>query len=330
MREVKDFILGLKSEENVREPEIRKKIRRLAIHARQLVLRYKYANELENFLTHAEDIIENIRNDKFVQLLRHHAGLIASDLTYTDTSGHVRLDLDMISKLQAALLPYLADSLKYIPIPRIEASTPEQDYWVDNIVLCGYDIIPEKIRFQLESTSEFDVRQISPKFSETRLLIVLREIKSEVKDMEFYFKHKKFPEISDHGRVTVRMAGEEGATLRLTFRVEHNSENAYPNFSNGAATFHISKLEIIFDKHSLKHKVLIPLMTKLVKARVQQQLELAVEENINKFIHSIGARLTETLVKINRPLLEGLGTVRKVIKTSPVAQAYEKRREVLE
>jgi hypothetical protein len=330
LTEVREFILSTKSPEYIQSQEFRNRIRQLTNEAQQIAGDAVYTEELSNFLDCAEQLLYNIRNDEFMQILRHHAGLVVDDLSYVDNQGKVQIDTDMLGKLQGVLIPILADTLKYIPVPRIESDDANREFWVDNIVLCGYDIIPDNIRVQLETDSDINIRQVETKRAHTRLIVTLSQIRVEVKDIDFYYKKKKFPEMSDAGRVTVRIGGSRGATLALNFRVSQTETDPIPRFRKGTASFDIQLLEIEFDKRTIHHNVLLPVVSKLFKSQIKRQVETEVEKSLNKLVNSLGERLTEALLQVNRPLMARLDQVRDVIKSTEFAQTFEKRQQKLE
>jgi len=286
--------------------------------------------KLKNFLDSADTLVRNIRNDEFVEVLRHHAGLVADDLSFVDSSGQVQLDQEMLNKLRTVVLPILAESLKYIPIPRIESCDKNREYWVDNIVLCGYDVLPDHFRVQLESDSDISIRDIETKHSYTKLIITLGQIRTELKDLEFYYKKKTFPEISDSGRVTLRVGGTHGATLKLTFRVEQTKSDKLPKFKEGSASFDIEKFDMTFNKSTISHDVLLPIFSQLFKAQIQHQIETEVENSFEMLFEKLGDQLTEALSSVNRPLVSGLEQIRKIGKNNPFGQTYEQRQQKLE
>jgi hypothetical protein len=285
--------------------------------------------DLNPFFQSADDLIENIKNDEFLQLLRTQAGIIQSDLSYVDTEGKVQVDTDMLSKLQKALLPALADALKYIPVPRIYSCDKNREFWLDKIVLCSYDIIPENIRFHLESDSELSFRDIEVKETQSYLVIELNRLLTEIKDVEFWYKKKTFPELEDSGRVTFRVKGN-GARLRLTYYVVQKPEDTVPRIMEGNAIFDISDLEIEFDKSTLKHDVLVPMLTNMFKLQIKQQMEYQVESNLKGWMKNLGDMISNSLSETNRPLIAGLQMAKQAVKSSQIGQIYEKRREMLE
>jgi len=330
LSELREFILSTKSSEYVQKEEFKQRTSKLANEARNIAEEYKYANEVERFLDSSEELMRNIRSDEYVEVLRHHAGLVAGDLSYVDNSGNIQLDTDMLGKIRNVLLPILAEKLKYLPIPRIESSDKNREFWVDNIVLCGYDILPDHIRVQLESDNDISIRDIETKYSYTKLIVTLAQIRTELKDLDFYYKKKTFPEVVDSGKMSIRLGGLRGATLKLTFRVEQSPSDKLPRFQEGSTSFVIEKFDLTFDKNTINHDVLLPLISQLFKAQIKNLIEDEVESSLDNLIGSLGDQLSQALSTVNRPLVSGLEQLRKIGKSNEFSQIYEKRQQKLE
>jgi len=328
LREVREFILETKNAD-ISEEELKRKSKELVTCGRELVQEFKYGHELEDFLNRSQELLDNIRNDESVTVLRHYAGLVAEDVSFIDTEGRTQIDLELIGKLKDIVVPVLAESFKYIPVPRIERSDKNRAYWVDNIVLCAYDILPDNVRFQIESDSEVSIRDIETKKSNTRLVITLKQIRTELKNLDFFYEKKTIPTLTEGGRVTLRLGGD-GATLSFTFEVQQGPEDKVPRLAEGEVNFNIHQLDIEYDKDSLKHEILVPLVTSVFKQQIKVEMEREVEKSFKKLMKPIGDRLMDALSQVNRPILSGVSKVREVVKGSQVGQVYEKRREKLE
>jgi len=326
-----NFFLDTKNANLIRDnnEEFKRRSRELATRGHELVTEFKHGDDLNEFLDRTQEMLDNIRNDEFITVLRHYAGLVAEDLSYTDTEGNTRLDMEAIGKLRNVIGPVLAESFKYIPIPRIERSDEKREYWVDNIVVCGYDVLPDNIRFQIESDSEVSLRDIELKRSNTRLIMTLKNIRTELKNLDFFYERKTFPSITDGGRATLRLGGD-GATLTLIFNVLQGPNDPSPRLDEGEVHFNIHQLDILYDKGTLKHDILVPFMTNMWKQQIRLEIEREVEKSIFNLMKPIGEQLTNTLGQINRPILSGVSQVRGVIKGTEVGQVYERRREKLE
>jgi hypothetical protein len=292
-----------------------------------LIDKSKDRQEVDQFLEISNQLIENIKNDEYVKELRARAGIVRSDLTYVDSEGKSKIDIDMLVKLQSVLMPVLADTLTKIQIPRIESSDKRLDFWVDNIVLCGYDIFPDNFKFHIERDSELSFRDIESKGSQTRLVIHLDRLRTEIKNIEFYFKRKTFPALSDSGLVTIRIP-ENGAHLAIYFTIEERPGEFKPILTEGYADFTIRKMEIEFDKSTLKHDVLLPIGKTVMKPVIKSKIEKAVETNLSNALKQLGERLTQALGELNRPIFST--SVKDTIKTSEPAQVAARRREKLE
>jgi len=331
LNELKEFLLKTRSEEEIRSSEFIPKTRELAQRGRELIREFKDedVSDFKPFLRAMNDMIENIKNDELLQVLRHHAGIVKSDLSYVDSEGKEQVDTNMLTKLQTALLPFLVNALKYIPVTRIEKSDRDREFWLDNIVLCSYDLIPENLRFHMESYSKISLRDIEVKSSRTHLVIELDRLLTELKDVEFFYKMKNFPHLEERGRVTFRIKGD-GANLTFNYSLEQGSHDLVPRLKDGYASFDVSDMEIVFDTASLKYPVLVPMLTGLFKLQIKQEIERQVEKNLTGFIDNLGSMITESLSQYNRPILSKIAEAKKTIKSSPIVQVFEQRREILE
>jgi len=329
LSELKNFILSARSEEEVRSEEFKQKSKDLANWGRKLFHQLRDELDFDPLFDSTNEMIENIKNDEFLQTLSHHAGIVQADLSYSDPEGKTVIAMDMITKLQEVLMPIVADALKYVPLPRLESSNEDRDFWLDNIVLCSYDILPENIRFHLESDAEVSLRDIETKESRTYFVIQLNKILTEIKNVKFWYNKKTVPSIEDSGQVTFRITGN-GARLRLTYKVIQGAEDKVPRIAKGKATFDISEMDIEFDTSTIKHTILLPMLTQLFKQQIKLQIEDAVERNLNGFIEKLGDLMTQSISQVNRPFLSGLEVAKKALKSTQFAQVYEGRHQKLE
>jgi len=311
----------------VMSKEFKARSRELAEEGRKIVEELKYADDVQSLMDKADLLIENIKNDDFVSALREKAGILAQDLFWEDKDGHPHLNTDALTNMRKSLVPVLADALKYIPIPRIEDKNAEREYTFDNIVLCGYDIIPENIQLRLESNTQVNVRELETDFSSTRLVVSIKRIRTEVKDVFFHYKRNVFPQMEDFGKVTVRLSGQ-GAELNITFNIRQEQNEKAPKFVNGKVNFAIHNMDIEFDKATLTHDVLVPMFTGLFKAQIVHGIERAVEKNLGKLVNDLGAKVHEGL---NQPRFNAqIQTMKDQVKLGEFATTYRRRQEKLE
>jgi len=328
LQELKSFVLESRTVEEAQTAEFKAKTQKMAYQGRELMRELSKEDDLRLYLEAADDMLNHIKNDEFLKILREQAGIVQSDLTYVDDEGKTKMDTDMLFKLQSSLLPVIVGALKFIPVPKISVSDDEKEFWLDNIVLCSYDIVPDHIRFHIESDSDVNVREVEV-ISHTHLVIELDNLLTELKDLQFYFKKKTFPEFEEHGKVTFRIKGN-GAKLGFTFNLDQGPKDLIPKITEGHANFDISDMDFEFDKSTLNHTLLVPLVTKLFKLAIRMQIEKQVEINLSDFTQKLGDLLTQKLAEVNRPFLNQLESAKKVVQSSEITQDVERRKEKLE
>jgi hypothetical protein len=328
LSELKAFVLKFRTEEETRSEKFKIECKTMADRGRELMRELSEEEDLKHFLQACDDMIKNIKRDEFLEILRKQAGIVQSDLTFADSQGQLQVDTQSVLKLQSALLPVLVDALKFIPIPKIYVNDHQKEFWIDNIVLCSYDIVPQHIRFHIQSTSDVDVQEVEVK-SHTYLVIELSHLRTEIKDVEFFYLKKSFPHFEEHGKATFRIKGE-GAKLTFTYTLDQTPDDILPKITRGHASLDISDMSIDFDKSSLKHDILIPMITKLFKVLIEQQIEKEVEKNLTGFIQKLGDMITKSLHEINKPFISGLEAAKTVVKQSPITHDLNSRREKLE
>jgi len=131
--------------------------------------------------------------------------------------------------------------------------------------------------------------------------------------------------MTDNGRATFRMK-EQGARLTLCYNIVQDPEDNVTRIMEGFPTFHISDMDIVFEK-SMKHSNLVPMVTKLFKTEIKDQIERQVETNMSGFMMKLADVLNNSITKVNRPFLSGIEAARKAVKS---ARIYDKRTEKVE
>jgi hypothetical protein len=268
-------------------------------------------------------LLKNLKNDELLNALRERAGVFVEDLTYEDTDGNRQIDLEVLSSIRKQVLPVLVDAFKYIPVPRIEESNEWRDYVIENLTLCAYDIIPENIRVRLESDYDFNVKELETEVAHTKLVLELKHLRTEMKDIKFYIKRKSFPVMEESGKVTLRVGGE-GANLRVNLLIDQK-QGEQAKFTEGKVEFTIDDLEFDFDMSTLSHEVLVPMITSLYKRNIVHGIERAVEKNLGQFINGISNQLSAAMLGFQPRFSMQLETFRQRVKQGEIHRTYQER-----
>jgi hypothetical protein len=328
LKDLKEFILDTRDPNHVKSEEFTQQCRGLIKRGRKMVSRMRNNDQVDLFLNCGEVLINNITNNELITTLRERAGILVRDLTYEDHEGNRHLDTNLLGKLRQIIVPILAEALKYIPIPVISDKNDKQAVVVENIVLCAYDIIPENVYVHLESDSWLSLLELEAQKMHHSLVISLRNFHTEVKDIKFDYKRFSFPKLKEHGIVSVRLTGR-GASVTIGFNIDQRSDDVVPKFTAGKVDFAIDKLDIEFDRSTLNHDVLVPLITSMFKRSIIGAIERGVEKNLSSAINNLGGRLAESLGETEPRFVRQLHHMTDTVKRGEFARTYRHRHEKL-
>jgi uncharacterized protein YeeX (DUF496 family) len=326
--DLKSFILQTRDPYNLRTDDFKQRSRELVDRGRALMDRLRNKTEVEEFLNAGENLLNNIQNDQLVATLRERAGILVDDITYRDIQGNLHLDTNVLGNIRKVIVPVVADALKYIPIPRIEDKNDKREYVIENIVLCGYDVIPENIFVHLESDSWVNVKELETEKFNTSLIVSLRNLRTEIKDIKFNYKRLQFPQMEESGVVSFRIGGR-GASLTMGFRVDQFPGDALPKFTSSQVNFSIQDMDIEFDRNTLSHDILVPMVTSLWKRNLIHAIERAVEKNLGGVVNDIGKRLSDSVVGWEPRFAQQLNFMTESAKRGEFSSTYRARQEKL-
>jgi len=278
-------------------------------------------------LNASDNLIESMKNDAELAKLREKAGILWEDFTYEDSQGNRQLNTDLIANVQKVIFPILADSLKYIPIPSITYTDSTMEFTAKNVVLCGYDIIPENVYLHLESDTTVNIKELTTQRSKTKLILSIKNLRTEIKDVQFHFKRRVFPFLEDSGRVTLRVTGR-GANITAWFYIGQGPKDTLPKFENAVVEFDIDKLDAIYDKSTIQHDVLLPMITSLWKLQLIRSIERSVEKILEPVMAKIGSVLSESNPVVSQ-FASTLERLKSDVKGSAAHQIYSQRQEAL-
>jgi len=299
LSELKSFILKTRTEEEIKSEELKAQTKELSRTGRELMRELVDKQDLIFLFKSVDRMIENFKNEEFQKILRQHAGIVQSDISYIDSQGTFQMITNMLSILRSALLPVLSETLKSIPIPKIYSNDQEREFWLDRVFLSIYDILPQNFQFHLESDSEVS----TPSVNNSHLVIRLDKLPVQLNDIEFYYCKKNLPNL-DHGKGSLRVAGE-GARLTITYTFTQGPQYTVPRLSEGYASFDISDISIEFDKGTLSNPPMVTMLTQWWKIQIRDEIEKGVEKYINGFLEKLKDRIIDALTEMNRKVLPG-------------------------
>lgn len=110
--------------------------------------------------------------------------------------------------------------------------------------------------------------------------------------------------------------------------MEQSPTDIIPRLREGSVSFNIEKLDVNFNRSTLHHDVLLPVVSQMFKTQIQQQIEAEVEHRLGFLVCSLAEQLADTVFQvINRPLRSSLEQIQKDVNEH---KQEKKRQEMLE
>ncbi|XTI87546.1 hypothetical protein V2W45_1342398 [Cenococcum geophilum] len=243
----------------------------------------------ERYRGHTDRIVDEFRfignqfdadpqNKAFTQSLQK----LFSDLG-NDENSNAAFKPHLIKDLTEVILPGIFESVRYVPIPRIEYTDPSMDAIVENLVIESDNLAPNVLEFGSDNYWRWGRKQITNK-SKSKVMLSVSGVQMDLRDVSYYVKRKQgFPSITDKGVCDVFMGGNG-----LSFKVE--METADP--SDKIHFFKVKKVNVEIKNLSIKlkksnHKLLFslfkPLLLKVMRPALQKILERQIKDNVNQF-----------------------------------------------
>ncbi|OCL12589.1 hypothetical protein AOQ84DRAFT_148662 [Glonium stellatum] len=242
----------------------------------------------ERYRGHTDRIVDEFRflgnqfdadpqNKAFAQSLQK----LFSDLG-NDEDGNVAFKPHLIKDLTEVILPGIFESVRYVPIPRIEYTDSSMDAIVENLVIESDNLAPNVLEFGSDNYWRWGRKQITNK-SKNKVMLSVSGVQMDLRDVSYYVKRKQgFPSITDKGVCDVFMGGNG-----FSFKVE--METADP--SDKIHFFKVNKVSVEVKNLSIKlkksnHKLLFglfkPLLLKVMRPVLQKVLEKQIKDNANQ------------------------------------------------
>ena len=199
-----------------------------------------------------------------------------------DENGKPVFKKHLVKDLSTVILPGLFESVRYVPIPRIEVSDAQIDAIVENLVVESDNLMPNQLEVSSDNYFRWGRKNVSNK-NKNKIMIAVSGIQMDLKDVSYYVKKKQgFPSITDKGVMDIYMGGS-GFGFKL--EVETADKDDRQHF------FKVNKVKVDVKNMKLKmkqsnHKLLFnlakPLLLKVMRPALQKVIEKQIKDSFTK------------------------------------------------
>lgn len=267
---------------------------------RELFKSEELKKKVNTLISELQDMVRTARRDPAAERLAASARNLMRDLTLDTTTGKPSLWTlrDNIEKSgRSLLLPVLLRELEVVPVKGIRGSTKTYDYAVRNLVFSAYDLLPERARFYMDLDVDIDLSDIKREpwkcaeddFSRGQgetdvngeIVLRLDRIKTHVRDVEFHYLRKTFPQMEDWGRLDID-TDNNGVRIEVRWRISSPAGGSAPTVMGYKVNCHIDGLTVTIKK-AAQHEILARIASKLFAGTLKERVEREIERSLATF-----------------------------------------------
>lgn len=250
----------------------------LLAKSRELMYQYGYEDQTQAFLKNLRQNFRKFFNDPIARKTVKDLQRFVDDFTM-DREGKFRFKSELLLELKDLAVPMLIDQLDYIPVPPIEGHSEKMDYWVDNIVFSGRDIIPDQISVETDSSIDIRPRERWQPFTEYRhepkqnmFTVRARNIRAHAHGIQFWYRRKAAPKREDGGLVDVDI-GENGMEIDAVIGVQNPFTPPLFEVHNVDCRIRDMAIHVTESKTDWLYNIGYKVFSKAVRSAIERQVE---------------------------------------------------------
>lgn len=217
-------------------------------------------------------------NNRFAEALQK----LFNDLG-NDQNGKPTFKKHLIKDVTQVVLPDIFESIRYVPVPRIEYSDPSFDAVVENLVLESDNLMPNVFEIGNDSHFRFG-RKTVPSRRKQSVMVSASQIQCDLRDISYYVRRKQgFPSITDTGVCDVFLGGEGfGFKLQLSTAEKHDRASFFKVDTVKVNIKHLN-IKLKQSRHKTMFAIFKPLLLKVLKPVIVKVLEKQIRQTFSDF-----------------------------------------------
>ncbi|KAF3197922.1 hypothetical protein TWF679_002478 [Orbilia oligospora] len=210
-----------------------------------------------------------------------------------DSNGKAVFKKHLVTDVATVIIPGFFETVRYVPVPRIEYTDKQFDVIVENLVIEGDNLMPNVFEFGNDSYFRWGRKDVTSK-NKQKVMLAVSGVQCDLKDVSFYIKKKQgFPSLTDTGLMDIYLGGE-GFSFTIKMSTAEKKDRAH--------FFQIDKVDVDVkhvniklkqSKHKMLFTVFKPLLLKVVRPALQKVLEKQIKTSFSDLDRKLYAIKTE-------------------------------------
>jgi len=247
----------------------------------EFLLRDRYRNHTDRISDEFKFYIDQFNQDKQNVAFGDAVQKLFLDLGQ-DENGQAEFKPHLVKDLTEVILPGVFESIRYVPIPRIEYSDHMMDAIVENLVLEGDNLAPNVMEFGSDNYWRWGRKSIASK-NKNKVMLSVSGIQCDLRDVSYYIKKKEgFPSITDKGVMDIFLGGT-GLSFKVAMETADKTDGKH-FFKVNTVVVDIKNINIKLKQsnHKLLFNMFKPLLLKVMRPAIQKVAEKQIRDNIHQ------------------------------------------------
>ena len=206
-----------------------------------------------------------------------------------DENGKPVFKKHLVKDFSQVVVPGVFESVRYVPVPRIEYSDPQVDAIIENLVIESDNLAPNSFEFGSDNFFRWGRKTVTSS-NKNKVMVSVSGVQMDLKDVSYYVKRKQgFPAITDTGVMDIFMGGS-GFSFKIAMETADKSDKAH--------FFKINKVNVDIKSLSIKlkqskHKTLFNIFRPLMFAILRPAIGKVLEKLIRDQTHALDGKAFE-------------------------------------
>ncbi len=198
-----------------------------------------------------------------------------------DQNGKPTFKTHLVKDLSSVIVPGIFESVRYVPIPRIEYTDPMVDMIVENLIIESDNLTPNSFEFGSDNYFRWGRKTVTSK-NKNKVMVSVSGVQMDLKDVSYYVNKKQgFPSLKDTGVMDIFMGGS-GFSFKIAMETADKSDRQH-FFKINTVTVDIKSLTIKLkqSKHKTLFNIFRPLMFAILRPAVGKVLEKLIKDQVH-------------------------------------------------